>query len=487
MREEAIIRTLWLSFQYIKDMKVNKTRFCPSPTGLLHLGNLRTSLFSLLLAKKDNGSFLLRIEDTDLERSKGEFSEAICNDLKWMGLDWDEGPEVGGTEDSYYQSERIDLYEQFYEILLEKNLIYPCFTSEEELKIIRRNQISSGQPPRYTGVWSDATEEEVKLEMDKGNKPVYRFRIPKDKTIKFEDLVKGEQSFSTVDLDDFIVKKKDNTPTFMFANAIDDSLMGVDLVLRGDDHLSNTPRQIALLESLGLSVPKYAHVSLFTGSDGAPLSKRNGSISISDLREQGYIPIAVANYLSRVGHTIADNNLKTHIELADEFKIDNISSSPSKFDIDQLLFWQKKAVEDLNINECSNWLKDSLEGLPSSIERDNFIALIKDNINFPREAQEYLNNLFLTPLGERSEVADIIRSAGKEFYLQAQGVITSEILDWNETAKTIGSITGKKGKALFMPLRCAITGQTKGPELDRVVNLIGTEQVIKKLKEASEL
>ena len=487
MREEAIIRTLWLSFQYIKDMKVNKTRFCPSPTGLLHLGNLRTSLFSFLLAKKDNGSFLLRIEDTDLERSKGEFSEAICNDLKWMGLDWDEGPEVGGTEDSYYQSERIDLYEQFYEILLEKNLIYPCFTSEEELKIIRRNQISSGQPPRYTGVWSDATEEEVKLEIDKGNKPVYRFRIPKDKTIKFEDLVKGEQSFSTVDLDDFIVKKKDNTPTFMFANAIDDSLMGVDLVLRGDDHLSNTPRQIALLESLGLSVPKYAHVSLFTGSDGAPLSKRNGSISISDLREQGYIPIAVANYLSRVGHTIADNNLKNHIELADEFKIDNISSSPSKFDIDQLLFWQKKAVEDLNINECSNWLKDSLEGLPSSIDRDNFIALIKDNINFPREAQEYLNNLFLTPLGERSEVADIIRSAGKEFYLQAQGVITSEILDWNETAKTIGSITGKKGKALFMPLRCAITGQTKGPELDRVVNLIGTEQVIKKLKEASEL
>ena len=487
MREEAIIRTLWLSFQYIKDMKVNKTRFCPSPTGLLHLGNLRTSLFSLLLAKKDNGSFLLRIEDTDLERSKEEFSEAICNDLKWMSLDWDEGPEVGGTEDSYYQSERIDLYEQFYEILLEKNLIYPCFTSEEELKIIRRNQISSGQPPRYTGVWSDATEEEVKLEMDKGNKPVYRFRIPKDKTIKFEDLVKGEQSFSTVDLDDFIVKKKDNTPTFMFANAIDDSLMGVDLVLRGDDHLSNTPRQIALLESLGLSVPKYAHVSLFTGSDGAPLSKRNGSISISDLREQGYIPIAVANYLSRVGHTIADNNLKNHIELADEFKIDNISSSPSKFDIDQLLFWQKKAVEDLNINECRNWLKDSLEGLPSSIDRDNFIALIKDNINFPREAQEYLNNLFLTPLGERSEVADIIRSAGKEFYLQAQGVITSEILDWNETAKTIGSITGKKGKALFMPLRCAITGQTKGPELDRVVNLIGTEQVIKKLKEASEL
>ena len=179
--------------------------------------------------------------------------------------------------------------------------------------------------------------------------------------------------------------------------------------------------------------------------------------------------------------------MKTYGELADSFKIDNISSSPSKFDMDQLLYWQKKAVEDLNIDECKSWLKDSLEDLPSSIDKDNFIALIKDNINFPHEAQDYLNNLFLTPLGERSEIIDVIKSAGKEFYLQAQEVITSEIIDWNETAKNISSTTGKKGKELFMPLRCAITGQTKGPELDRVVNLIGTQQVIKKLKEASEL
>ena len=273
----------------------------------------------------------------------------------------------------------------------------------------------------------------------------------------------------------------------MFANAIDDSLMGVDLVLRGDDHLSNTPRQIALLEALGLSLPRYAHVSLFTGFDGAPLSKRNGSISINDLREQGYLPIAVSNYLSRVGHTIVDNDLKTYSELADEFKIDNISSSPSKFDMDQLLYWQKKAVEELNINECSIWLKDSLEGLPASVNNENFVALIKDNINFPHDAQEYLNNLFLTPLAQREEIINIIKSAGKEFYLQACDAIPSEILDWSETTKNIGSITGKKGKELFMPLRCAITGQTKGPELDRVVNLIGTEHVLKKLKEASEL
>ena len=468
-------------------MKVNKTRFCPSPTGLLHLGNLRTSLFSLLLAKKNEGSFLLRIEDTDLERSKQEFSEAICKDLKWMGIDWDEGPEVGGKENSYYQSERMDLYENFYERLLKQDLIYPCFTSEEELKIIRRNQIAAGEPPRYTGIWSEASNEEVQEELAKGNEPVYRFRIPKKETIIFEDLVKGEQSFSTDDLDDFIVRKKDKTPTFMFANAIDDSLMEVDLVLRGDDHLSNTPRQIALLEALELALPQYAHVSLFTGSDGAPLSKRNGSLSINDLRDIGYLPIAVANYLSRVGHTMSGNDLLDLNDLANSFETKNISSSPSKFDMDQMLFWQKKAVEKLTIEDFDNWLSDSLTNLPSEINKKGFIELIKENINFPIEAEEYLHKLFLKPLVDEKEIAEIISSAGKEFYLEAHDVISQGISDWNECVKKIGNQSGKKGRELFMPLRVAITGQTKGPELDKVIELIGPERILKRIKEASEL
>ena len=468
-------------------MKINKTRFCPSPTGLLHLGNLRTSLFSSLLAKKNNGTFLLRIEDTDLERSKKEFSEAICEDLKWMGLDWDEGPEVGGNEVSYYQSERIDLYENFYKQLLEKNLIYPCFTSEEELKIIRRNQIASGQPPRYTGIWSEATQEEVQEELDKGNEPVYRYRIPKNTYIVFEDLVKGEQSFSTNDLDDFIVRKKDKTPTFMFANAIDDSLMEVNLVIRGDDHLSNTPRQIALLNGLNLTLPQYAHVSLFTGSDGAPLSKRNGSLSISDLRKLGYLPIAVANYLSRVGHTINDNELKNYKQLGDSFEIQNISSSPSKFDNDQLLFWQKKAIENLKIDEFIHWLSEPLKDLPPRIDRQEFVELIRENVNFPQDAGDYLVNIFLNPLEKKDDIAEIIRSAGQDFYIEACDVLLSGLSDWNEITKEIGIRSGKKGKELFMPLRAAITGQTKGPELDKVVEFLGTERIIERLKEASRL
>ena len=467
-------------------MKVNKSRFCPSPTGLLHLGNLRTALFSHLAAKRDDGSFLLRIEDTDRERSKKEFSDAISQDLKWIGLDWDEGPGVGNQE-SYFQSQRIDIYETFYQRLIEADLIYPCFTTEEELKIIRRNQIASGQPPRYTGVWAQASAEDLESQFEKGNKPVYRFRIPKKSNIEFVDIVKGEQSFATDDLDDFIVKKQDNTPTFMFANAIDDSLMKVDLVLRGDDHLSNTPRQIALLEALNLPLPKFAHVSLFTGSDGAPLSKRNGSLSIEDLRSEGYLPIAVCNYLSRVGHSINTNKLMSLKELSKSFDTNNISSSPSKFDKNQLLFWQKKAVESLSSDETYIWLQDSLEALPSDINKDKFLSLVKENINFPVEVKTYIENLFLLPLNQNEQVKPILLDAGRQFFKASCNEVSQGIQDWEKTVKNIALATEKKGKELFMPIRAAITGQTNGPELDRVVELIGIDRVQSRLKEASEL
>ena len=292
---------------------------------------------------------------------------------------------------------------------------------------------------------------------------------------------------STDDLDDFIVRKKDSSPTFMFANAIDDSLMEVDLVLRGDDHLSNTPRQIALLNALSLSIPKYAHVSLFTGTDGAPLSKRNGSLSVNDLREMGYLPIAVANYLSRVGHKMNDNDLKTLKELADSFQTKNISSSPSKFDSDQLLFWQKKAVDNLTIDECGSWLSGNLDNLPPTVQERSFIELIKGNINFPNEAREYVNNLFINALSGDEENLRIIKSAGQEFFILALEVVTLGISDWKQTCKDIETRTGKKGKELFMPLRVAITGQTRGPELDKVIELIGFERVLERLNEASQI
>ncbi len=468
-------------------MPAYKSRFCPSPTGLLHLGNLRTALLNVLLAIKSGGTFILRIEDTDAERSKTEFSEAVCDDLEWMGLCWQEGPRIGGPEDSYYQSERNSIYESFYDKLLEQDLIYPCFTSDEELKIIRRNQMAAGEPPRYTGIWANASEGEIKKELEKGTQPVYRFRLPKDITITFQDLVKGQQSFHTSDLDDFIVRKKDLSPTFMFANAIDDSLMGVNVVLRGDDHLSNTPRQIALLEALNLKIPEFIHVALFTGGDGAPLSKRNGSLSVKELKEIGYFPQAVINYLSRVGHTIPDNTLRDLDGLSSVFNVDNISTSPSRMDHDQLKFWQKNVVESKSIEELSSWLESQLENLPKDIDKDSFVELIKDNIVFPDEAVKYLDNLFINSLSTTKEVEDLIKKSGPDFFKKAEKIVKDNWGDWAKTMKLIGEETGAKGKDLFMPIRASITGLLSGPELDQVTEVMGQERVLKRLKEAAAL
>ena len=468
-------------------MTAYKTRFCPSPTGLLHLGNLRTALLNVLLAIKSGGTFILRIEDTDAERSKTEFSEAVCDDLGWMGLDWQEGPRIGGPEDSYYQSERNSIYESFYDKLLEQDLIYPCFTSDEELKIIRRNQMAAGEPPRYTGIWASASQEDIEKELDKGTQPVYRFRLPKDRTITFQDLVKGEQSFHTSDLDDFIVRKKDLSPTFMFANAIDDALMGVNVVLRGDDHLSNTPRQIALLEALNLEIPEFIHVALFTGDDGAPLSKRNGSLSVKELKEIGYFPQAVINYLSRVGHVIPDNELRDLEGLSKVFDVDNISTSPSRIDHDQLVFWQKNVIESKSIEELSSWLESHLKNLPKDIDQESFVELIKDNIIFPNDAVEYLDNLFVNSLSAIKEVEDLIKQSGSDFFKLAEKIVKDNWGDWSKTMKLIGEATGTKGKGLFMPIRASITGQISGPELDHVTKVMGQERVVNRLKEAAKL
>jgi glutamyl-tRNA synthetase len=469
-------------------MSKYKSRFCPSPTGFLHLGNLRTALLNVLLALQSKGTFLLRIEDTDLERSEKRYAEAVCDDLEWMELNWQEGPRVGGSQVPYFQSERNNIYESFYEKLLTEDLIYPCFMSEEELKVIRRNQMAAGQPPRYNGAWTNASKEEVDKEIAKGSKPVYRFRIPKDKVITFTDLVKGEQRFSGSDLDDFIIKKQDSSPTFMFANAIDDSLMGINIVLRGDDHLSNTPRQIALLQALDLAIPEFIHVALFTGDDGSPLSKRNGSLSVQELREAGYFPKAVANYLSRVGHTIGDNALRSLEELSAVFNIDNISNSPSKFDIDQLRFWQKKVVESESTSNLLDWLKPYLENdMPEDVDLGQFVELIRENILFPKDAIEFLESLFIHPLASDEKVSFIIKETGSDFFNIAKILVKENWGDWPQTMKEIGSKSGNKGKDLFMPIRAAITGHLSGPELDQVTELLGLERVVNRLEEASKI
>ena len=340
-----------------------KTRFCPSPTGYLHLGNVRTALFNALYAKNQAGTFLLRIEDTDVQRSEEKYVEALQEDLLWLGLDWDEGPGHEAGAEPYRQSQRQAIYDKYYKILQEKELAYSCFCSEQQLKVTRKVQLASGKPPRYPGTCRQLTSEQVQAKFEQGHKAALRFKIPTNKTIVFRDLLRGKQRFDTNTLGDFIIRRSDGTPPFMYCNAVDDALMGVTHVLRGEDHLSNTPRQIMILEALDLTVPSYCHISLITGSDGAPLSKRHGSKSLQELRQEGYLPLALMNYMARLGHHYHDESLLNLDQLAQQFTLEGLSSSPARFDLKQMQYWQHPTVLQSSDDLILQWMGDEVHEL----------------------------------------------------------------------------------------------------------------------------
>ncbi|VAW71637.1 Glutamyl-tRNA(Gln) synthetase, partial [hydrothermal vent metagenome] len=321
-----------------------KTRFAPSPTGEIHLGNLRTALFNALYARREQGIFLLRIENTDAVRSKPEFEQALMRDLRWLSLNWQEGPEVGGEHAPYHQSARLETYSHYYQTLAAVDACYPCFCSETQLKLARKAQRTAGQPPKYLGTCAHLSTAEIEKKLAEGGKPTLRFRVPPGQRVEFEDFVRGVQRFASSDIGDFIIRRSDGTPAFFFTNAIDDALMGVSHVLRGEDHLTNTPRQLMLLAALSLPAPAYGHLSLLVGSDGSPLSKRHGSRSMRQLREAGYLPGAILNYLARLGHKYAADHYLDVSELAAAFDLARLSKAPARFDETQLRYWQKEAV-----------------------------------------------------------------------------------------------------------------------------------------------
>ncbi|MGB2971901.1 MAG: glutamate--tRNA ligase, partial [Candidatus Competibacter sp.] len=322
-----------------------KTRFAPSPTGFLHLGNVRTALFNALLARRDGGQFLLRIEDTDRERSRAEFVDALLEDLRWLGLDWREGPEVGGPQAPYAQSERTAIYARYYRRLEGSEQSYPCFCTPAELALSRKAQLAAGRPPRYTGTCARLGADERQARLERGLQPTLRFRVPAGRAVEFTDLVRGPQRFASDDIGDFVIRRADGTPQFFFANAVDDALMGITQVLRGEDHLANTPRQLLLLEALALSAPRYGHLALIVGADGGPLSKRAGDLSIRELRASGYLPEAVLNYLARLGHAYARDVWMAPEVLAAEFSTAHLGRAPARYDEAQLLHWQSEAVQ----------------------------------------------------------------------------------------------------------------------------------------------
>ncbi|MCP4475048.1 MAG: glutamate--tRNA ligase [Gammaproteobacteria bacterium] len=460
-----------------------KTRFAPSPTGLIHIGNARTALFAKLLAMANDGSFLLRIEDSDYTRSEQRFVDALQQDLSWLGASWDEGPEVGGAAAPYFQAQRDEVYQGYYHQLEQAGSAYPCFCSEEQLEISRKMQARAGKAPRYSGrcVHLSAAERQEKL--DQGMMPTLRFKLPKGRTITFVDLVKGKQWFDSDDLGDFIIRRANGTPAFMYCNAIDDSMMSVTHVLRGEDHVTNTPRQLMILEALGLTVPAYGHISLIVGSDGSPLSKRHGSRSVQQLREEGYLALALDNYMARLGHYYPDNELLTLQQLAAQFTIDSLGKAAARYEDSQLLHWQKKAVMTLNDTELWQWLQDSVT-VPTD-KRTAFIQLVRENCCFPAEAQQLAEQLFVEPIFDEA-AQQVLQQAGAAFFTTAVAAVKSHGNDFAAIKTELMEKLALKGKKLFMPLRIAVTGQNHGPDMRAIFALFDAEQLQQRFIHAAQ-
>jgi nondiscriminating glutamyl-tRNA synthetase len=464
-----------------------RTRFSPSPTGMIHLGNARAALFSALYAAKQHGTFILRIEDTDVLRSEVQYVDALQNDLHWLNVNWQEGPGVQGDYGPYWQSQRQEIYQKYYDVLEEKKAIYPCFCSDQELNLARKLLLSRGQAPRYSGTCQKLSAEEIEKKLQEGKKPAYRFSVPLHQTISFTDTVKGLQQFKTDDIGDFIVRRADGTAPFLFCNAIDDAMMKITHVLRGEDHLANTPRQIMLLNTMGLSVPQYGHLSLIVGDDGSPLSKRHGSFSVHEMREKGYLSIAIINYLSRLGHTCESQALLPFNELANHFQLEKLSRSPARFDMVQLLFWQKMAVQALDAKGLWHWLGEHIENQVPESMRTLFAETIKTNIEFPSDAVMWEKIFFHEYAPIDHTAAAIIHEAGEQFFVEAEMAVDKYGIDLKSILAEMKQTLGLSGKKLFMPLRVALTGKIHGPELAHIAELLGVNKMKHRLGRAFKL
>ncbi len=465
-----------------------KTRFAPSPTGYLHLGNMRTALFNALVARHAQGIFLLRIEDTDAARSEDLFTESLMEDLQWLGLPWQEGVEVEGPHAPYRQSHRHDIYNEYYRQLIDKKLAYPCFCSDEHLKLSRKLQVSSGAPPRYDGRCARLSPEELEKKLKAGEPHTLRFRIPLGETIAFNDLVQGDKLFKTDDIGDFIIRREDGSPAFMFCNAIDDSLMGVTHAMRGEDHLTNTPRQLLILKALGMPTPHYGHFALITGSDGGPLSKRNGSQSIRDLREQGVWPLALVNYLARLGHTYEDNSLMSIEDLSAKFEINNLGRAPARFDMNQLLHWQGEVFKTKSMDEIWEWMGPEVHSLVPADKKQAFVELVAPNVTLKKDAILWAQRAFGHDIlfGLEDDCKAVLSETDPAFFRHAKQAVEANRGQYALWLAQLKETSQAKGKQLFQPLRIALMGTLNGPELEKWVNLLGSDSVEERFVSAQD-
>ncbi|WP_018962785.1 glutamate--tRNA ligase [Coprothermobacter platensis] len=455
-----------------------KTRFAPSPTGFLHVGGARTALFNYLFARKFGGTFLLRIEDTDPERSKPEYSEQILISMKWLGLDWDEGP--------YHQSQRMDIYKSYTEQLLKEGKAYRCFCTQEELEEMREQQRKAGLPTRYDGRCSRLTQEEIKEKLDKGMPYAIRLKVPQDRgIIAWDDMVKGHIEINSSELDDFILVRSDGTPTYNFAVVIDDYTMGVTHVLRGEDHIPNTPKQILIYEALGWETPVFGHVPMILGKDKTKLSKRHGAVGVEAYRDEGYLPEALFNFLALLGASYdPDREVYTKQELIDLFDPKKIGLHAAVFDPDKLNYINREHMKMLPPEELLERIKPFAEAKGFKVEpfHIKLIPLLVDRMHTLKDFVEMADYIFTDDFSIDEKAQTILEKNmpldGLSDELKAQPWDAEHI---EQVLRAYAQDKGIKPRDYFPFVRAVISGKSVGPSLFHLMEAMPQEMVLRRL------
>lgn len=456
-----------------------RTRFAPSPTGFLHLGGARTALYSWAYARHFGGTFVLRIEDTDLERSTPEAVQAILDGMEWLGLQHDEGP--------FYQMKRMDRYREVVAQMLAAGTAYHCYSSPEEVQAMRDKATAAGEKPRYDGTWRPE-EGKTLPAIPADRKPVVRFKNPLDGDVTWNDVVKGPITISNKELDDLVIARPDGTPTYNFCVAVDDWDMKITHVLRGDDHVNNTPRQINILRAIGAELPQYGHLPMILGSDGSKLSKRHGAVSVIDYADKGYLPEAMKNYLARLGWSHGNDELFSMEQFIEWFNLESLTASSAQFDFDKLAWVNNHWIKQADNARLAELAKKPMqaagavfEGAP---ELATVIGMLKDRTNTIVELADAAMLFYRAPQPDAALMAqhytDAVKPAMADF---AARIATVE---WSKEAiaamiKEVLAAHGLKMPQLAMPLRLMVAGQLQTPAIDAVLQLFGRETVAARL------
>ena len=480
-----------------------KVRFAPSPTGDLHVGNIRTALFDWAYARHTGGTFLFRIEDTDTTRVTDEYIQAAIDTLKWLGLNWDEGPEVGGENGPYLQSQRLDIYAKWAQTFLDNKDAYHCYCSPEELEAVREEQRKANVAPGYNGHCRELSADQIAAYKAQGRQAVLRMRMP-DGTTTFTDEIRGEVTFDHKFVPDFVLVRADGSPLYTLAVAVDDVLMKVTHVLRGEDLLSSTPRQIRVYQAMGVAIedyPVFAHLPFVMGQDNAKLSKRNGEVSIAWYRQMGYLPEAICNYLALLGWSPGDDRENiTMKELCELFTVEKVHSSPARFDMKKLEAINGDKIRALTIDEFLSWslpfLKDGgiITGTDSEIALvKSALPLIQERIVTLSEVPKMLAFLFTTNFAVEAEsVSKISDAASKEILTRSLAELTP-LTTWDHTSieaalrASLIEEMGLKPRIAFTALRIAATGSTISPPLFESMELLGKEACLARITGAISL